>query len=310
MKLCIPVTTPNGPESAIESHLPHAEHLMFFDTDTREYVHVSLRDQSSGAGESFRIDAVLCGSIDRPTKMALAQRGIRAFGTDAATVAEAVAQFESGALFLENEQESGGCGGQGHGGGCCGGKSHGAEDAHAGGCGGGGCGGGHAHDDEDHECCGGSGHDAPDHECCGAHDHGAEGRGDCGGHDHDGEGCGCGGALEPVELRLDGEAHIVAVSSQNKKTVTDHAGRCRNFWVYDISNGRVVNKTLLKLPIEQSFHETKGAEEHPLDGIDVLVTGGMSPGLQKRLMLRGIKSIVTTETDPDQVVADLLEAVG
>ena len=100
------------------------------------------------------------------------------------------------------------------------------------------------------------------------------------------------------------------MSSQNKKTVTDHAGRCRNFWVYDISNGQVANKTLLKLPIKQSFHETKGAEEHPLDGIDVLVTGGMSPGLQKRLLQRGIKSIVTTETDPDQVVADLLEAVG
>lgn len=288
MKLCIPVGSPNGLDSVIEPYLPHAEHLLFFDTQTRAHSHLSLRERSPGSGEGVRIDAVLCGSLDRATSQALRERGIRAFGTDAATAVEAIAEFESGALFLETQATTGCCGGHGdEGGGCCGGGHHEHADGHdhAGGCG------------------------------CGGHDkkEGCDGQGGCGGHDHDDEdegGCGDGDELEPVELDLAGEAHVVAVSSQNQKTVTDHAGRCRNFWIYDISHGQVVGKTLLRLPLEQSFHETGPAQEHPLDGADVLVTGGMSPALQKRLLARGIKSVVTTETDPDEAVADLLEAVG
>ncbi|WP_153109536.1 NifB/NifX family molybdenum-iron cluster-binding protein [Propionivibrio limicola] len=307
MKLCIPISAPNGLESAIESHLPNAEHLFFFDTETREHSHLSLREQSAGAGQSVRIDAVLCGSFDSMTKMALSQRGIKAFGTEAKTVSEAIAQFENGELYSEQE-ESGCCDSHEGGGGCCGGKNHeqGADHAH-----GGGCGGGHGHASggcqnkahEEESKAGGHG--------CGSHGHG---HGGCGGHDHDQQsgGCGCGdeGELMPMAIDLGGAAHIVAVSCQNKKTVTDHAGRCRNFWVYDISNGQVVGKSLLSLPIEQSFHETKGDQAHPLDSADVLLTGGMSPGLQKRLLQRGIKSLVTTETDPDQAVADLLEIAG
>lgn len=298
MKLCIPIRSPNGLESALEPHLPHAEHLLFFDTETRQHSHLALREQAEASGAGVRIDAVLCGSFDRATSAALGRGGIRAFGTDAATAAEAIAEFESGALFLEAEA-SGGCGGHGGEGGCCGGHHHGHEHAHGHGEGGGcGCGG---HDKKEgcagHGGCGGQGHS-------GGHGHEDE-------HEHEDEGgCGDGHKLEPVELDLRGAAHVVAVCSQNRKTVTDHAGRCRNFWIYDIKRGQVVGKTLLRLPLEQSFHEMKGQQAHPLDGADVLVTGGMSPALQKRLLARGIKSIVTTETDPDQAVADLLEAVG
>ena len=31
----------------------------------------------------------------------------------------------------------------------------------------------------------------------------------------------------------------IAVTSQNRKTVTEHAGKCRKFWIYDIKTGRV-----------------------------------------------------------------------
>lgn len=54
----------------------------------------------------------------------------------------------------------------------------------------------------------------------------------------------------------------IAVTSQNRKTVTGHAGRCLKFWVYDTVGAEVRSKTLLELPIEQSFHTTHGAP-HP-----------------------------------------------
>lgn len=98
----------------------------------------------------------------------------------------------------------------------------------------------------------------------------------------------------------------IAVASQNRKTVTGHAGKCRKFWIYDVEGGAVAHKTLLELPREQSFHEHRGPDPHPLHGVQVLITGGMGEGLMRRLAGMGVKGIVTPETDPDQAVAAYL----
>ena len=98
MKLCIPVSGNDGLASEIESHLPAAQHLLFFDTETRQHVHVSLREPGQGDDKQIRMDAVLCGSIDHGTLRHLIGHGIEVYGTDARTVAHAVAQFENGEL--------------------------------------------------------------------------------------------------------------------------------------------------------------------------------------------------------------------
>ncbi|MEW6415738.1 MAG: NifB/NifX family molybdenum-iron cluster-binding protein [Pseudomonadota bacterium] len=95
----------------------------------------------------------------------------------------------------------------------------------------------------------------------------------------------------------------IAVASQNRKNVTGHAGKCRKFWIYDIEANAVKDKQHLELPREQSFHEFRGAEPHPLAGVQVLITGGMGEGLARRLAGMGIEGLVTSETDPDQAVA-------
>ena len=98
----------------------------------------------------------------------------------------------------------------------------------------------------------------------------------------------------------------IAVTSQNRRAITEHAGKCRKFWVYDIEQGQVAGKILLELPIEQSFHESSPHEPHPLDTVEVLIAGGMGPGLRHRLAAKGITAWVTPETDPDQAVAAYL----
>ncbi len=94
----------------------------------------------------------------------------------------------------------------------------------------------------------------------------------------------------------------IAVTSQNRKTITGHAGKCRKFWVYEVAGREVKTKNLLELPIEQSFHESNHAAPHPLDGVNVLICGGLGSGLQNRLKQKGILAVATAETDPDQAV--------
>jgi len=102
----------------------------------------------------------------------------------------------------------------------------------------------------------------------------------------------------------------IAITSQNRKTITEHAGMCRKFWVYEVQDQFVVGKSLVELEKEQSFHEVAHADKaapHPLDGISLLIAGGAGQGLKNRLAQRGVQVVVTTVTDPDQAVVDWLK---
>ncbi len=98
----------------------------------------------------------------------------------------------------------------------------------------------------------------------------------------------------------------IAVSSQNQTTVTGHLGHCQKFWIYDVEETTIQNKQLLQLTKAQSFHESSPKETHPLDNVQVLISGSMGNGLSLRLESKGIKPIVTTESDPDTAVTDYL----
>jgi len=99
----------------------------------------------------------------------------------------------------------------------------------------------------------------------------------------------------------------IAVTSQNRRTITEHAGRCRKFWVYEVVEGEVQNKRLLELPKEQAFHDSPRSVPHPLDTVDVLISSGMGHGLERRLRERGIEAVVTDETDPDTATRAYLD---
>ncbi|MDR2787419.1 MAG: hypothetical protein LBD06_03490 [Candidatus Accumulibacter sp.] len=235
MKLCVPVRFPAGIESCVEPHLPNAEHLLFFDTDTREIRHVALREHP---GEAPRFDVVLCASLDRATRDALAERGILAYGTEARTAGEAIAEFE-------------------------------------------------------------------------AFDHGAgRSAGDCGQGEGHGSGSGHHEAHAAISRKMLADALRIAVCSQNRRTITEHAGRCRKFWVYEIRGNAIDNKTLRELTPEQTLHSSPLGNGHPLDDVHVMITATITPFLYQRLQRGGIRPFVTEESDPDEAVRMLLEKVG
>lgn len=99
----------------------------------------------------------------------------------------------------------------------------------------------------------------------------------------------------------------IAVASQNRHDITEHAGRCRKFWIYRIAEGAVAGKDLLELPKEQSFHDSSPHEPHPLDDVQVLIAGNFGSGLAGRLEAKGIKPVITPETYPDRAVAAYLD---
>lgn len=107
---------------------------------------------------------------------------------------------------------------------------------------------------------------------------------------------------------------IVAVTSQNKKQVTEHAGRCRNFWVYTIDKDKVIAKKLLSVSKEETLHEVfHGANglhaKNVLCDADILLTKGIGRGASYKLANMNVASYVITETDPDIAVDKLIKGV-
>ena len=112
-------------------------------------------------------------------------------------------------------------------------------------------------------------------------------------------------SVRPTENR--GNDMKIAVTSQNRRTVTEHAGRCRKFWIYEVREGKMQGKRLVELAREQSFHDSSRTAPHPLDTVDVLISSGMGRGLERRLRERGIEAVVTPETDPDTAAKAYLQ---
>lgn len=92
----------------------------------------------------------------------------------------------------------------------------------------------------------------------------------------------------------------IAVCSQNRRTVTPHAGRCRNFLVYEVLDGQVGLPVTLELSITETLHELDGEKPHPLDGIQVLLAASMGECARAKLARRGILGLITDVEDPGE----------
>jgi predicted Fe-Mo cluster-binding NifX family protein len=99
----------------------------------------------------------------------------------------------------------------------------------------------------------------------------------------------------------------IAVTSQNFRTVTPHAGRTRRFLVYEATvGGGPMEVDRLDLPKELSMHEFHADSPHPLDAVDVIIAGSFGEGFATRMEVRGIVVVATDVTDPLEAVTEYL----
>lgn len=115
----------------------------------------------------------------------------------------------------------------------------------------------------------------------------------------------CRAADRPMPQGQDREDQTVkiAVTSQNFRTVTGHAGRARRFLIYDVgTDGNPVEVDRLDLPKELAMHDFHGDEAHPVDVVDVVISESFGDGFARRMGKRGIVAVTTENTDPVEAV--------
>jgi predicted Fe-Mo cluster-binding NifX family protein len=91
----------------------------------------------------------------------------------------------------------------------------------------------------------------------------------------------------------------IAVTSQNFRTITQHAGKTRRFLIFeqDADTGKAQELARLDLPKAMSMHEFRG-DDHPIFEMDYLIAGSGGQGFIQRMASAGVEVILTSEQDP------------
>jgi len=99
----------------------------------------------------------------------------------------------------------------------------------------------------------------------------------------------------------------IAVTSQNFRTITGHAGKTRRFLILE-ADGRSepIEIDRLDLQPNMSMHDYQG-NDHPLFdlGLDVIITQSAGRGFTERMAQRGIQVHATSLTDPRDAATTL-----
>ena len=100
----------------------------------------------------------------------------------------------------------------------------------------------------------------------------------------------------------------IAVSSQNFRTVTGHAGKARRFIVFE-ADGKTPPREIerLDLDADMAMHGYGHKTAHPLDSMNVLITGGAGEGFVRNLAARGVQVVATNEIIPSLAVEAFLD---
>ena len=93
----------------------------------------------------------------------------------------------------------------------------------------------------------------------------------------------------------------IAVASQNRRTVTGHAGKTRRFRVFESAGDELRELELIDLPKEMTLHAYHG-DDHPLFEVDVVITGGSGDPFLRRMARRGVRVINTSAKDVEDTV--------
>ncbi len=102
---------------------------------------------------------------------------------------------------------------------------------------------------------------------------------------------------------------LVAVASQNGRTVTPHAGKTRRFLIFTIdAEGHVEEAGRFDLPKAMAVHGWGRDKPHPLYAVDVLVVATAGESFRRKLAEAGVEVVTAASEDPRTAVEQVATA--
>ena len=105
----------------------------------------------------------------------------------------------------------------------------------------------------------------------------------------------------------------IAITYQNQREITGHAGKNSRFLIYTLNTDskEIESKEIINLTKEDILHNRfhnslDPYSPHPLFDVDYIITAGAGTGFVNRLATQSVKVLITSETDPEEAVRLLI----
>lgn len=100
---------------------------------------------------------------------------------------------------------------------------------------------------------------------------------------------------------------IAIAASDNWSKVSGHAGKARDWLVFDCSPGKDIPEPQhIRLSEEQLPHYFKDDGPHPLHGVEIIVAGSAGDGFVRHMQKWGAQVLLTGETVPLAALKNIL----
>jgi predicted Fe-Mo cluster-binding NifX family protein len=105
----------------------------------------------------------------------------------------------------------------------------------------------------------------------------------------------------------------IAVASRDGLTVAGHIGKCRDWIVFEADDAeqydqpQVQQVAKISLQKKQLFHYYKDDAPHPLADCQAVIGASAGESFVRKMAHRGIRAILTAETNPAKAVADYVK---
>lgn len=102
----------------------------------------------------------------------------------------------------------------------------------------------------------------------------------------------------------------IAIATKNFLEVSGHAGQCRHWLLYDLSehrSGQLLPAPLrIELDQDEVLHVFADDRAHPLDGIDIAVCASAGDGFIRHMRKRRCDVLLTGDSDPTVAISRIL----
>lgn len=104
---------------------------------------------------------------------------------------------------------------------------------------------------------------------------------------------------------MSSEAVLIAVASRDGSTVSGHIGKCAQWIIFSADEG-IRECARISLPKDLVFHHFKDDQPHPLQDCCAVIGASAGESFVEKMEKRGIKVVLTAESDPSTAVDDYI----
>lgn len=97
----------------------------------------------------------------------------------------------------------------------------------------------------------------------------------------------------------------IAIATRRFARIARHAGQTRDWLLFECTGPTVAEPVRVTLSKAQLPHHFRDDGPHPLDGMDIIVTGSAGDGFVRRMAKRGTRVLITAERNPKTAAAKL-----